>query len=106
MQIIKNRIKDSQFREANTSRHPEFEPYMIRHTHGPEVYFKSTYNDDPLAKTLATKFPHLYYWPEKPEHKELKLTKDGYLVLPHSKFIMYTTDGSSFGIEHMMEKSL
>lgn len=95
MHINKKRISDNQFREAKVERHPDFEPFLVFHAKpSGKLYFKSTYNEDKTAQTLARRFPHLYYWPEKPENKIIELPIGGHARLPHSKFTVHSTDNS------------
>ena len=77
-------------------RHPHFEPWLCFNDKpgSPVIFFKSTLNQNRLAKQLAQARPDLYYWPERPENMFIVVPKGGYARIPHSCSTVHTSDDS------------
>lgn len=92
------KIKDSNVKKADMGTamlHPELTPNFRENVGPTTVIFKSVLNESDLAKYLHHMRPDLYYWPEKPEFKEIKVARGDYVRLPHSLFQMFSIDGVS-----------
>jgi hypothetical protein len=89
---MKQKIKDSNITEiAQVKTHPDLTPFFIMNEGGTCI-LKSTLNESNLARQLACNYPELYYWPERPENKEIKLSKGGYVRVPHACFTIHPID--------------
>ena len=75
--------------------HPELTPNMRENVGPTTIIFKSALNQSALAQYLHRMRPDLYYWPEKPEYKEIKCARGDYVRLPHSLYQVFSIDGVS-----------
>jgi hypothetical protein len=114
--INNSKIADGQFRNANIQRHPEFEPFLVFNDipGQPDIYFKSMYEDDKWCikhkgiapRTLAARQPAIYYFPENPDDKYIKVKKGSFARLPHAFYTAHTLDGGAGRYNVREEKNL